>query len=94
MRGTANLLKGSKREKRRSPIAAKRGKGTVRRLMNAGWREEKKTERVEKKIPGTSQRKETFLSERFKWKLSQVKHKVNQMNLMPLASFNQRHLHA
>lgn len=38
-----------------------------------------------KKIPGHLKRKETFLSARFKWKLSQVKHKVNQMNLMPRA---------
>jgi hypothetical protein len=33
--------------------------------------------------PGTPQRKGTFLSLRFKWKLSQVKHKVNQMSLIP-----------
>lgn len=60
MRGTANLLKGSKREKRRSPIAAKRGKGTVRRLMNAGWREEKKKKKQKgwrKKNPGDISKK-------------------------------------
>lgn len=55
---------------------------------------EKKKKQKGEKILGTSRRKETFLCERFKWKLSQVKHKVNQMNLIPFASFNQRHLHA
>lgn len=44
--------------------------------MNAGFKEEEKTRDISKE-------KKPFFSSRFKWKLSQVKHKVNQMNLMP-----------
>ena len=52
------------------PHSCQRSRETGRRLMNA------------REKPRTSQRKETFLSARFKWKLSQVKHKVNQIHLI------------
>lgn len=61
--------KKGKKEPPESLIAAKGGKETVRRLMN-GW--------IKKNV----KERKAFCPRGLSGKLSQVKHKVNQMNLM------------
>lgn len=80
MRGTANLFKGERKRKAPEPHSCQERKRDCPEIDECG-RERRR--RREKKPGDISKKREPFLSPRFKWKLSQVKHKVNQMNLMP-----------